>query len=306
MVALRSAGRGWRLAPVIDVREADKVLTRISQAQSSFEEGVGVPTAVHDLLVELDGAIVDSGPLELGVSPDEWLCIQTRMRRSLESLNDASAEESVARARKALRQLQRLFKRGRRLRRWRARCNDARWIPSALLGCYLAILAGTIWLVGSHPHGKPAAILFAVALIVAWLALLFVFIGAAQHATIAAGDRKLAAMHAPEERWLFASRLPRRQLVIVTDQRLLAVSAPLRLRRSQPLWSLPYARVTSVTPAKHANARSVRLHAGEDSQRVEWRWSTLGESGNSDHYKDEQQALVTIVRRRRASLPRGG
>lgn len=192
------------------------------------------------------------------------------------------------------------------MRRWRARFNDARWIPSALLACYLAIFAGTIWLVGSHRHGKSAAVLLAVPLIVAWLGFLLIFIGAAQHATIAAGNRKLAATHAPEERWLFASRLPRRQLVIATDQRVFAVSAPLRLRRSQPLWSLPYSRITSVTPVKEANARGVRLHAGGDTREPAWRWSTLGESGNSDDYKDEQQALVMIVRRRLASLSRTG
>jgi hypothetical protein len=297
---------GVQTTRVIDVREPEAVLAKLADARRRFEQGAGAPIAVRDLLVELECAIADSGPFELGVSPDDWVGIQTRMSGSLESLNDAPAQESAARARKALRQLQRLFRRGRRLRKWHARFNDARSIPSALLACYLAIFAGATWLVGSHPHGKSAAVLLAVPLIVAWLSFLLVFIGAAQHATIAAGDRKLAAMHAPEERCVFASRLPRRELVIATDQRAFAVSVPLRLKRSQPLWSLPYSRITSVTPVKDANARSVTLHAGGDSERVEWRWSTLGESGNSDHYKDEQQALLVIVGRRLASVPRTG
>jgi hypothetical protein len=225
----------------------------------------------------------------------------------LESLNDAPAQESVARARKALRQLQRLFKRGRRLRRRRARFNDARWISSALLAFYFAIFAGTIWLAGSHPHhGLTVALL--TALIVFLVFGSFVCIGATQHATIAAGDRTLAARHAPEERCLFASRLPRRQLVIATDQRVFAVSAPLRLRRSQPLWSLPYSRIAGVESVKDTNARRVTLitAGAKDTQRVEWRWSTLGETGNSDHHKDEQEALLMIVGRRMAWLPRPG
>ena len=300
-----SAG-GVQTTSVIDVREPEAVLAKLANAWRRFEQGAGVPIAVRDLLLELGGAIADSGPFELAVSPDDWVRIQTRISGSLESLDDAPGQESADRARKALRQLQRLFKRGRRLRKWRARFNDARWIPSALLACYLAILAGTVWLFESHPHGKSAAVLFAVALVIAWLAFLLIFIGAAQHATIAAGDRKLAAMQAPEERWLFASRLPRRQLVIATDQRVFVVSAPLRLRRSQPLWSLPYSRITSVTPVKDANARSVTLHAGGDTQRVEWRWFTGVEQRGYDPHKDEQQALLMVLRRGRASLPRTG
>jgi hypothetical protein len=293
---------GVQTTRVIDVRETEAVLAKLAEARRRFEKGAGVPIAVLDLLVELDAAIAHSGPFELGVSPDDWVRIQTRMSGSIESLNDAAAEESAARARKALRQLQRLFKRGRRLRRWRARFSDARWIPFALLAFYFAIFAGTIWLAGSHPHHGLTVALLTV-LIVFLVFSSFVCIGATQRASEAAGDRKLAAMHAPEERCLFASRLPRRKLVIATDQRVFAVSAPLRLRRSQPLWSLPYPRIRHAVDLKEANARSVKLLAGEDSERVEWRWSTLGESGNSDHYADEQQALVMIVRRKLASVP---
>jgi hypothetical protein len=150
---------------VIDVREPEGVLAKLADARRRFEKGAGVAIAVRDLLVELDGAIADSGPFELGVSPDEWVRIQTRISGSLDSLNDAPAQESAARARKALRQVQRLFKRGRRLRTLRARFNDARWIPSALLAFYFAIFAGTIWRVGSHRHSSGTAVLLTVLIV---------------------------------------------------------------------------------------------------------------------------------------------
>jgi len=286
---------------VIDVREPEAVLTKLADARRRFEKGAGVPIAVRDLLVELDGAIADSGPFELEMSPGRWVRIQTRMSGLVESLNDASAQESSARARKALRQLRRVFKRGRWLRWLRAPFDDARWVPFTLLGFYFVVFVGTTWLAASHPHRHP--LLLALALVVAWLSFLFVLIGAAQHATTAAGDRKLAAMHAPEERCLFASRLPSRELVIATDQRVFAVSAPRRLTRSWQLWSIPYDRITYVTPEKAANARGVRLHAGASAQRVEWRWSDFGSESNSkDRYKDEQEALVAIVDRRASIL----
>jgi hypothetical protein len=303
-----SAG-GVQTACVIDVREAEAVLAKLAEARRRFEKGGGVPTAVHDLLVELAAAIAESGPVELDVSPGRWLRIQTRMSGLLESLNNASAQESAARARKALRQLQRVFKRGRRLRTWRARFNDARCVPSALVACYLAIFAGTTWLIGSHRHSGVTAVLLSL-LSLFLLFSFFVSIVVTRRATIAAGGRELAAMHAPEERCLFASRLPRRQLVIATDQRVFAVSAPLRLRRSQPLWSLPYSRITSVAPAKDSNARHVTLHARADTDSVVWpvvwSWSTGAESGDSDPHKAEQQALLMIVGRRLPSPPRTG
>jgi hypothetical protein len=299
-----SAG-GVQTTCVIDVREPEAVLAKLAEARRRFAKGGGVPTAVHDLLVELAGAIAESGPVELDVSPGRWVRIQTRMSGVVESLNGASAQESAARARKALRQLRRVFKWRRRLRWWRAPLNDVRWLPSALFACYLAIFAGTTWL--PHRHTGVTALLFGLLFVF----LLFSFpvsIVVTQRATSAAGGRKLAAMHAPEERCLFASRLRRRQLVIATDQRVFAVSAPIPLTRSQPLWSLPYSRITSVM--KETNARSVRLYGGSYTQRVVWRvtlsWSTGAESGDSDLHKAEQQALLMIVGRRLVSPPRTG
>jgi hypothetical protein len=298
---------GLQTTCVVDVREPEAVLAKLADARRRFEEGGGVPIAVHDLLVELDGAIAGSGPFELDVSPRRWVRIQTRMSGLVESLNDATAQESAARAQKALRQLRRLFKRGRRSRRLRAPFNDARWVPFTLLALYFVLLGGGIWLVGlvvSHRHSNLAAVMLSL-MFVFFLIFFFVFIGVTKHATRGAGDRKLAAMHAPEERRLFASRPQSRELVVATDERVFAVSAPRRLSRSRPLWSVPYARITYVRPEKGANVRRVTLHAGAGTQWVEWRWSDVG-SDDSDPHKDEQQALLMILGRRVASLPRTG
>jgi hypothetical protein len=293
---------GVQTTCVIDVREPEAVLAKLADAWRGFEKGAGVPTAVHDLFVEIDSAIADSGPFELDVSPGRWVRIRTRMSESVERLNDAPAQESAARARIMLRQLQRIFRRGRRLRTWRARFNAARWMPFAPL-TFFVLLGGGIWLIGSHRHSSHAAVLLALLLVFFFLSFL-VSIGLAQQATRAAGDRKLAAMHAPEERCLFASRLPRRQRVMATDQRVFAVSAPRRLTRSRRLWSVPYARIIYVSDREEANARRVTLHAGADTQPVEWRWWIGVDTGDSDSHKDDPQALLMILDRRLASPPR--
>lgn len=297
---------------MIDVREPEAVLAKLTDAQRRFETGGGVPVAVHDLLVELEGALADSGPFELDVSPDRWLGVQAQMRALLAGLKYAPAQESAARARKALGQLRRLFKHGRRLRRWRAPFNDSRWLPVALCVSWGAMFGGWFWLSASRPHSNSAAVLLTVIVVFFFLSFLFSVVATPQ-AVGAAGDRKLAAMHAPEERSLFASRLPSRQLVIATDQRVFVVSAPRRLSRSRLLWSLSYDRINDATPRNAANGRSVKLRAWEHrgdaapvhdlTRGVEWRWSAfwsdLGSESNSrDNYKDEQQALVVIVNRR--------
>ena len=63
---------------MIDVRDPEAVLAKLVNAQRRFEKGGGVPVAVHDLLVELEGALADSGPFELDVSPDRWLGVRLR------------------------------------------------------------------------------------------------------------------------------------------------------------------------------------------------------------------------------------
>ena len=247
---------------VIDVGEPEAVLAKLVDAQRRFEKGGGVPVAVHDLLVELEGALADSGPFELDVSPDRWLGVQAQMRDLVQRLKHAPAQESAARARKALGQLRRLFKHGRRVRRWRAPFKDSRWLPFALCASWGAVFGGMFWLSTSGPHSNSVAVLLTVLVVFFFLSFLFSIVVTPQEVG-AAGDRKLAAMHAPEERCLFASRLPRRQLVIATDQRVFVVSAPRRLSRSRLLWSISYDRINGATPYNAANARSVKIVAWE-------------------------------------------
>ena len=304
---------------MIDVGEPEAVLAKLVDAQRRFEKGGGVPVAVHDLLVELEGALADSGPFELDVSPDRWLGVQAQMRDLVQRLKHAPAQESAARARKALGQLRRLFKHGRRVRRWRAPFKDSRWLPFALCASWGAVFGGMFWLSTSGPHSNSVAVLLTVLVVFFFLSFLFSIVVTPQEVG-AAGDRKLAAMHAPEERCLFASRLPRRQLVIATDQRVFVVSAPRRLSRSRLLWSISYDRINGATPYNAANARSVKIVAWEHrggaapvldlTRGVEWRWSAfwsdLGTKSNSkDNYEDEQKALVVIVNRRVSAVKKG-
>jgi hypothetical protein len=302
---------------VIDVREPEAVLAKLADAQRRFEKGGGVPVAVHDLLVELEGALADSGPFELDVSPDRWLGVEAQITGLVKGLKDAPAHESAARAKKALGQLRRLFKREQRLRRWRAPFNDSRWLPFVLCASWGAAFGGWFWLSASGPYSTSVAVLLSLPLVFFFFSFL-VSIARTPQAVGAAGDRKLAAMHAPEERSLFASRLPSRQLVIATDQRVFVVSAPRRLSRSRLLWSISYDQINGATPYNAAYARSVKLVAWEHtpdevvdlSRGVEWRWSAFwsdlgSESNSKDNYKDEQKALVVIVNRRVSALKKG-
>jgi hypothetical protein len=58
---------------VIDVRDADTMLARLSGVQRGFEKGGPVPHAARDLLNEAADGLADSGPFELGVDPGAWL-----------------------------------------------------------------------------------------------------------------------------------------------------------------------------------------------------------------------------------------
>jgi hypothetical protein len=73
-------------ALMIDLSEPGAVLARLADARRRFEKGARVPTAVQDLLVELDRALTESGPLELGVSPRRWVRTQARMSGLVASL----------------------------------------------------------------------------------------------------------------------------------------------------------------------------------------------------------------------------
>ena len=185
---------------MIDVREPEAMLARLADAQRRFEKGGGVPVAVHDLLVELEGALAASGPFELDVSPDRWLGVQAQMRDLVQRLKHAPAQESAAkhapaqesaaRARKALGQLRRLFKRERRSRRWRAPFNDSRWLPFALCALWGAVFGGMFWLSASGPHSKSVAVLLALPLVFFFLSFL-VSIARTPQAVGAAGTGSL-------------------------------------------------------------------------------------------------------------------
>jgi hypothetical protein len=51
------------------LRAPDRVLAELANTRRRFEKGAAAPVAVRDRLVELADALADSGPLELGVSP---------------------------------------------------------------------------------------------------------------------------------------------------------------------------------------------------------------------------------------------
>jgi hypothetical protein len=161
------------------------------------------------------------------------------------------------------------------------------------------LLGGATWLAESLAHDHPSTRWLLPAMPIVTL---FFFAGMSSiwRATEAAAARKLAAKHAPEERCLLAGRMPAGRVVIATDQRVFAVTTPRLWKRSRPLWSLPYSRISWFDRADKKNPRRVTLHAGVDTQRVELR--VLGDESQSyDYQKYHEEALLVILGRRAAS-----
>ena len=94
---------------MIDVRDAKAMLARLRDVQRGFEKGGPVPHIARDLLSDLVDALADSGPLELSVSPSEWLSSMTSAERGLAAADDPSSTKAVRRAQRSIRALRRFF-----------------------------------------------------------------------------------------------------------------------------------------------------------------------------------------------------
>jgi hypothetical protein len=143
------------LRTTADLRAPDRILVELADARRQFEKGAAAPVAVRDRLVELAGALADSGPLELGVSPRRWLRAQAKLSALVGvSRDDAPPGQlTAARARKALRQLRRLMRLSAWSARWRKWTHGSRWAPFVLFAVAGLLVISVIWLTISFARG---------------------------------------------------------------------------------------------------------------------------------------------------------
>lgn len=293
---------------MIDVREPDQALARISQPRRQFEKGGVVPNATRQLLVELDDALGDSGPLELGIPPRQWLTAQERLSRAVISLRDDRVEVQVGDAKRGLRDARHAFRLASWSARWRRRFGGTTralriqlatpWLLAAVAG---AVLEAIFQPGGFHP----------IYLAVGPLVLTFIWVPLFRDATARLRDAALAREAAKElangQRALVALRLARRgsgsgvELVIATDQQLIAARRASH-ERWGVTWSAPYPQIGALSEGK-ADSRRLTLRTRGGARVLECR--RLEGETESDYQARLRKALLTVLERRTAGRSGG-
>jgi hypothetical protein len=275
---------------VVDVGQPDAVLLELSNAARGFEKGGGVPIVTGRLVADIVDALMDSGPLELGVSPRRWLRATTRTHQLLARLRGPDAD-STAIAKRALGRLRRLFMHAAFSARWRSALGGIAWWPFVLF----ALVALPLFVAASIATGYPFAGLLAV-----WFAFL-ICSGRLWRTREASVARAIGARLAPDERLLLNCRMEDGLMAVATDRRLFVVTVR---RHTEPkeLETVSFADVITYEEGTLFGDRCVTLKTAHDALAIEFRkWG-----GSDDGYayqKHHQKALVAILARRVNNRP---
>jgi hypothetical protein len=111
---------------MLDLRDAREVLRRLDEALQRLADDAGVPAEVIALVSEIETALADTGPLEIGVSAAVFVrALETSgcVRASLGAADAVTQHRQIVRA---LRKLRRPFKRASASARARDRAPGAR------------------------------------------------------------------------------------------------------------------------------------------------------------------------------------
>jgi hypothetical protein len=103
------------VALMLDLRGAREVVRRLDEALQRLADDTGVPAEVIALVSEIETALVDTGPLEIGVSAAGFVGALETSRRIRVSLGAADAVTQHGQIVRFLRELRRLFRRLPRL-----------------------------------------------------------------------------------------------------------------------------------------------------------------------------------------------
>jgi hypothetical protein len=138
------APRCREMALMPDLRDAREVVRRLDEALQRLADDMGVPAEVVALVSEIETALVDTGPLEIGVSAAGFVGALETSRRIRASLGAADAVTQHCQIVRFLRELRRLFRRAAASARARDRAPGVRRaIRVGLFACLAAGIAET-------------------------------------------------------------------------------------------------------------------------------------------------------------------
>jgi hypothetical protein len=232
-----------------------EVVRRLNVALARLAADRGVPADVAALVSEIETALADSGPLELGVPADVFvrgLEMCKRVRAGLDAADGVSRHRQIVRA---VRKLRRVFRLAVRSARARERTPSASRAAAAFV-----VLAGGGAL-------APSAVLSGVL----YTGALIPFVAAinAWHILKTRKARAVMAAATPGERLLLwhqpanVCALLRRRVWVATDRRLFFAERPRGDRPIQVLRVAEYPQISAFSCAR----------AGESSTRLELRVS---------------------------------
>ena len=129
---------------MLDLRDAREVVRRLDEALQRLADDTGVPAEVIALVTEIETALADTGPLEIGVSAAGLVRALETSKRIGASLGAAAAVTQHRQIVRLLRELRRLFRRAAACARARDRAPGVRRaIRVGLVACLAAGVAET-------------------------------------------------------------------------------------------------------------------------------------------------------------------
>jgi hypothetical protein len=284
---LDGAGRYLEMALMLDLRIAREVVRRLDEARRRLAADAGVPPEVAALVSEIEIALADTGPLEIGVSACAFVMALETSRRIRMRLDAADAVTQHRQTVRAVRRLRRVFKLAAASARARDRAPSTRRAAAGFV--MLAALAALPALGGGGPVASSAVL--RTVLGVGWWIALFAAIKVWQIAK-AKKARAVMAVAIPAERLLLRLRptnignVFRRRKLIATDRRLFLAE---RLRGGRPVQivrSVEYPQITALSCEQ----------LGENQMRLELRVGS--EQFDLTLERTQAKALLAILCRR--------
>jgi len=260
---------------VIDVREPSQVVSRIAAALREFDTRGPAPTSVRRLLVGLNDALADSGPVELRITPHHWIAAQTTALGGL-AASIGNPWDGVA-IKRALRDLRKTFRESARVQRHEAKLSSllAGVIAFGLCGLFaILIVVGSatdvsskdsIWRdssTGKFDAGQGIGTIVVCTLVFGLFAGL-PYAKLVDPLLRARRNRALAARLDPGERLLHALKTRDGEVLIATDERILLAGPGNNGDAPHARWSLGYADISSFSGRRDGRTgRRVTFQSG--------------------------------------------
>lgn len=80
----------------MDLAQPQEVLRELDHALASFEKGAPLPVRAQQALLEIDDALADCGPMELGVSSASYFRTVSAVQEAINSLRDGTERHEPA------------------------------------------------------------------------------------------------------------------------------------------------------------------------------------------------------------------